>query len=429
MSQITARKRGKTWEYGFEGAKIDGKRKRITKSGFRTKAEALEAGAKAMAQYNNAGQSFTPSKISVADFLDYWMDNYCKMNLKYNTQLGYLNIIENHLKPRFGQYRLSSLTTAPIQEYTNELKMKGFSKNTVIGIISTFSGALGYAVEPMHFISYNPCTNIRYPKFKETQRESRYIITPEEFHSILTRFDSKSAFYLPLMIGYYTGLRISETFALTWDDINLENRTLTVNKIVVKRNYGVDVRTAMKETGKKEEKSAWYFGSPKTEGSNRTIKFGETLCRVLRDAKRKYKENRLRYGEYYTNIYLKPEKDEKGDEILRLVEIEKGIPCSLKHVNMLCIRENGQYVSTDSFKYCARVIHYDLKIAFNYHSLRHTHATTLIENGADVKDVQERLGHNRIQTTLQTYVHDTEAMSERSVNIFENAVNSRFANQ
>lgn len=428
MGQVTARKRGKTWEYGFEGAKIGGKRKRFTKGGFRTKAEALEAGAAAMTQYNNAGQSFTPSKISVADFLDYWMDNYCKMNLKYNTQLGYLNIIENHLKPRFGQYRLCALTAAPIQEYTNELKMKGFSKNTVVGIISTLSGALGYAVEPMHFISYNPCANIRYPKFRKTKKESRYIITPEDFQSILSRFNSKSPFYLPLMIGYYTGLRISETFALTWEDINLEERTLTVNKIVVKRRSADDV-WALRKENKKAEKFAWYFGSPKTEGSARTIKFGEALYRALKDAKRKCRENRLRYGEHYMNICLESEKDEKGDEILRLVEIESGLPCSLKRINMLCVRENGKYISTDSFKYCARVIQHDLNIAFNYHSLRHTHATTLIENGADIKDVQERLGHDCIQTTLQTYVHDTKAMSERSVNIFESAVNTSFANQ
>ena len=90
---------------------------------------------------------------------------------------------------------------------------------------------------------------------------------------------------------------------------------------------------------------------------------------------------------------------------------------------MVCITENGEYTSTDSFKYCSRVIHNQLKLAFDYHSLRHTHATLLIENGISPKSVQKRLGHKNIQTTLQTYVHDTEKMEQNAVDVFENAVN------
>lgn len=130
-------------------------------------------------------------------------------------------------------------------------------------------------------------------------------------------------------------------------------------------------------------------------------------------------KNKLLYGEYYNNIHLKKELDEKGEEIFRLIEIERSIPCSLPKVDMVCVRQNGEYASTDTFKYASRVIHNELKIAFNYHSLRHTHATMLIENGANVKDVQERLGHQDIKTTLQTYVHNTESLRNETVDIFE----------
>lgn len=221
------------------------------------------------------------------------------------------------------------------------------------------------------------------------------------------------------MIGFYTGLRISEAFALTWDDIDLKACTVSVNRQVVKRNFGADVRKAVEKKGKKESRSSWYFTSPKTESSRRTVKIGGTLCQALRQERTRQLENELKYAEYYTVHVLKKETDEKGNEMQRVVPVQKCLEPALPRAKMVCIAENGQYTSTDSFKYCSRIIHKELLLAFDYHSLRHTHATLLIESGADIKDVQVRLGHANTQTTLQTYVHDTEVMAERSVEIFE----------
>ena len=85
MGSINIRKRGKVFQYSFEIAKINGKRKQITKSGFRTKGEALEEGTKAYSEYLNTGIEFKENQISYNDYLDYWLENYCKANLKYNT--------------------------------------------------------------------------------------------------------------------------------------------------------------------------------------------------------------------------------------------------------------------------------------------------------------------------------------------------------
>lgn len=415
---LNVMKRGKSWQYRFDAASVNGKRKQISKSGFATKKEAVEAGTKAMAEYNSSGQCFEPSSISVADYLDFWFDNYVKMNLKYNSQVAYLSIIEKHLKPRFGIYKLSALQASSIQEMVNQLKINGLSKSQVTNILCTLSGALNYAVEPLHYLQFNPCKNVKIPKYREKETSCRYIITNDSMKKILERFPEGSNFYIAIMIGYYTGLRISECFALTWDDIDFDNKTLSVNKITVKRNHGVDAR---KMQGKKErqEKSTWYFGTPKTFGSKRTIMIGDTLYKVLKKEKSRQLKNEMQYGEYYTKIYKKPEKDEKGEIIYRLLEMEKSVPVVLSEANLICRKENGQLLSTDSFKYASRVIAHELCIPFNFHSLRHTHATLLIENGADIKDVQKRLGHERIETTLNTYTHDTKEMQKKSVDIFE----------
>lgn len=254
MGQLRTRKRGSTREWSFEGARINGKRNSISKGGYRTKAEALAAGTQAKAEYDNAGQLFNLSEISVSDYLDYWFDSYCKLNLRYNTQMGYLNIIEKHLKPALGHYQLKSLTPSSIQSFVNQLKQNGYAKGSVTRMLSVLSVAYEYAIEPLKYVQENPCQRIKIPKYETTSRQ-RCIIRPDEFERILQRFPENNIFHIPLLIGYYTGLRIGEVFSLTWEDIDLEQRTISVTKSAIKRNFGTEARKVLPEKGKKEEKS------------------------------------------------------------------------------------------------------------------------------------------------------------------------------
>lgn len=402
------RKRGTSWSYYFDLGKVNGKRKKKEKGGFRTKKEAEKALASAMDEYNKVGEIFEPTEIVVMDYLNEWFDLYCKTNLKYNTQRAYLNIINNHLIPSFGMYKLKVLTPALLQEYANNLKLNGYSKNHIVGILSMFSAALNYAVEPMHYLANNPMQYVKFPKVEKKPRE-RIILSLDEWERIRNRFHD-TRYYIPLMIGFYTGLRISETFGLTWDDIDFEKRTVFVNKQVIKR-FGTDV--------KKGGRASWYFTTPKTATSTRTVLFGETLDKALKTEKSNQLKNEMKYGDRYT-IYVKEiEKDEKGNNMIHITPVQKCVETPLERVRLICVDKNGRYTSTDTFKYCSRVIHNELHLVFDYHSLRHTHATLLIESGANVKNVQTRLGHTNITTTLQTYVHDTEKMSEQSVDLFE----------
>ncbi|MCC0701835.1 MULTISPECIES: site-specific integrase [unclassified Clostridioides] len=88
----------------------------------------------------------------------------------------------------------------------------------------------------------------------------------------------------------------------------------------------------------------------------------------------------------------------------------------------VCTKKNGSQITLHNLKNMSRTINRELGIDFNFHSLRHTHATMLLEAGANIKDIQKRLGHNKIATTMDTYSHVTDKMKTETVNIFEGII-------
>lgn len=167
MSEINVRKRGKKWQYQFEAAKIEGKRKQITKSGFNTKKEALEAGVKALAEYNNSGMYFEPSEISMSDYLDYWLKNYAEVNLRTNSISTYKTYIENYLKPTLGIYKVKSLTPSLLQDYINKKYTNGTTKSILKRLYSILNLSLKYAVHPCKYIKENPMQYVSMPKYEK----------------------------------------------------------------------------------------------------------------------------------------------------------------------------------------------------------------------------------------------------------------------
>ena len=388
------------WEWRFE-IRIDGKRKNFSKSGFTTKKEAEEAGTAALAEYNGGGY-VKPKEIVVADFLDLWIEEYVKINLRHKTQLCYIGIINNHLKPAFGHYQLKALTAGAIQKFANELKQKGLSERHTSNIISTLSTALNYAIEPLQFIKMNPCQFVTLPRF-EKETKQRNIIEQSDFEIIISRFPEGNKWHLPLMIGYHTGMRISEVFGLTWNDIDLENGIIHVTKQSIRYKPDNNVKTK------------WTLGKTKTKAAVRSFKIGSTLFELLQRENIRQKQNRLLYGQYYVKYGTKEFKDKNGEKLFELIP-------GAGDIKLLCVDHDGTQITTDSFKYCSRVIHHELKLDFDFHSLRHTHATILAESGANPKAVQNRLGHEKIETTLQVYAHKTKSMEEESVELFERAL-------
>ncbi len=407
MGQLRVRKRGSTWEWSFEGAKIGGKRNPISKSGYRTKADALAAGTQAKAEYENAGRVFTPSEMSVSDYLDYWYSNYVQTNLAYNTQISYERLIRVHLKPAFGIYRLNSLEPDIIQKWGDGMKRAGYSKSMVGNTLACLSGALNYAVYPCKYIRSNPCAYVKLPRIDTPDRRkahTEYVCSTEDFTAIINRFGPGSTFHLPLMTSYHCGTRLGETYGINLsEDINFERHSLTI-------------RRQMSNENKK-----WYYRPPKYN-SVRTIRIDPAYEELLKNEIHNRKKNMLRYGEYFTKTYVMPDG--------LIVQAPADIQIAGTEIMPLSAKENGEILTPWSFKYCAKVIHEELgNPLFHSHCLRHTHGTILAENGAQPKTVMERLGHRDIQTTLKHYVFNTEKMKDDAVRIFAQAISQPFAYQ
>lgn len=372
----SVRKRGEKWYYYFDLGTVNGKRKRIERVGGKTKKEAQEALRKAIYEYENTGVYKEESSISVSDYFDFWYENYAELNCKYNTLVTYKNVINNHIKPVLGNYKLKSLTPTIMQEFIND-KSKNFSKKTVQNIYSVMNNALKMAVVPYEHIKSNPLQYIKIPKFTGVKNNDLKIITIEQFNQLLNRYPFSSSYHLPLMIGFHTGMRIGEVCALTWDDVDFENKTISINKTMILKKG-----------------THYEIGTVKNSGSERKIIIGDSLLKTLKKQKLWQSENKLRYGEFYIN----------------------------EPYNFICTREDGSVVTTNALKNLNKVAKQELDIDFSFHSLRHTHATILLENGANIKDIQVRLGHSKISTTLDIYSHITNKRETTIIDIFESSI-------
>ena len=418
MGNVYVQKRGKVYQYQFAIASIDGKRKYKNKSGFRTKSEAIEAGVKAYNEYINVGHCIEPSKMSYSDYLDYWMKEHCEINLKYHTIQAYQNIIKNHIKPKLGFYMLSQLTTSVIQEFINNIYLeKGFSKNFLKNILKVLKGSLGYATDVVGFIKVNPSLKVRLPKYDMPDSDPVYILSNEEVEKILERFSNNPCVYYAFLTAYYTGLRVSEVFGLTWDDIDFVKRTITVNKNILKKNQAGGTK---KRLISGNSTTVWYFGTCKTKGSYRTIEIGDTLLKALKKYKEEQIQNRKDYGDTYMKHYKKIVNNPYNNKPeIKIINAYAELEVPLEEVKLVFLKKNGVFEGTDSCKYPFKVIHYELGIPCRFHDFRDTHATRLIEAGADIKAVSKRLGHSNIRTTYEIYVKVTTKMESDTVEKFE----------
>ncbi len=413
MGSINIRKRGNVYQYSFEIAKIGGKRKQMTKSGFKTKFEAQQEGTKAYNEYLNTGNTFKENQVSYSDYLDYWIEHYCKSNLKYNTIQTYVTIINKYLKPNIGSYRLTSITSVRLNTFISELCMKhDYSRVYFANILKVLKGSFRDACDVYGLIKYNPALTIRLPKMNKSIEDVKHVYSQEEIEKILDRFKNDDTFTCAFLTSCYTGMRTGEVFALTWEDIDLENRIININHSVYDK--------------KKDKKGRWFIGTTKTETGTRKIHISQTLYMALNNFKLKQDKLKKLYGNKYRYYHIEEEKNAYGKVVeYRIVENDN-TGNTYNNINLVFTIHDGTYKGTDIIKYPYSIIHNELGIKkCRFYDLRGSYATKILKNGVEIRDVADILGHRNIETTENYYISSSKESRKEACDIFDNLTKSK----
>jgi integrase len=405
MAKVNVRKRGKKWEWRFEGAIVDGKRQQPSKGGYLTQREAMEAGTKAYAEYLNSGIVVQDKEMSVSDFLKEWLNDDILPNKAYGTFRATQSCVKNHLDPLLGKYKLVSVNSEVIQRYLVEMKSKGYSKQTIQQFYSMANQAFKYAVKVKKYIKRNPMNDVIVPKNLKAGAK-REALEDDLWDQILELFPEGHRARVPLIIGYHTGMRISEVCALTWSDVDFGNDTIAITKQMCKKKGIPD----------------WYYIPTKTDCSVATIKMGQTLREVLWEEKQRQEANEKELGMLWQIYRTQHEVGDNGDDIVRIIPYSKYVDSDLPRVYPICVNECGHYTKAECLVRASDKIRKTLKIQFSFHGLRHTHGTILAEEGINPKAIQQRLRHASIVTTMNTYVHATDELQNQAITGFEHRV-------
>lgn len=408
----------KSYEYRFEGAVINGKRKWITKSGFKTKTEAKRAGLTALQQYETIGQVISPSDMSFADYLDLWLKDDCMVDLKPTTIANYQKKIENHIKPALGGYHLRAIKKEDLQTFILEMFDNGYAKNTLSCIIGILSKSMNYAVDHKYLL-YSPAIRLKLPKNRTPKKPTRSIereyIPIDIATAIFKRFPEGAPNHIPLRLGYECGLRISEAFALVWEDIDIANKTITINRQIQWQQDNTKTRREkVLSNGHSESGSGfWYFTNPKYN-SFRTIAISDSLAGLLKREQERQEVMKQYYKDNYAFCYAEQPLlfgGKTNPQVFSINPINNIGAGTL--INFVCVRNNGTYITSRTMQHTSTVIRKDIYERFSYHALRHTHSTMLYEAGTSDKYISERLGHKDSRITRETYIHLTDLSREQ----------------
>lgn len=368
-------KKGATRSYRLDLGKLDGKRKQIERSGFKTEKEADAALIEALNGFTKTGILLEDKKITFEQIFKEFIETEAPNTRRYATITQYNSLYKNHFQ-EFAPRYIFQISEKQIQEFIN-IKCETLSDEYVRSLYNFLLVLFNFAIK-RKYLKTSPMINVHQPQSYRDYGDIK-TYTKEELQLMDTRFKSTNL-YTAFLLGANLGIRVGECFALRFSDINWEKETIRIDKQLQFQN------------------KMWSLIYPKTQNAVRTIKLSKNLIEHLKLLQKINEALKVDYGlAYKTNIVM--EKRGKSEKLLTIPDF-------------INIKPNGQMLTTDSQKILSRIAKTELNIDFKYHNLRHTHATLLAENGVNPKNVQERLGHGKLEITLRYYTHVTDAMHE-----------------
>lgn len=310
-----------------------------------------------------------PNEIILQDFLLDFLEKY-KMNLSITTYNCYMRICKKYIIPLLGDIKLCDIRPIHIQNYVDDL-LDLLTPQTIKVHLNILNLALKRASR-LKLIKENVVQFVEVPKNKKYKNE---IYNAEDMKKLLEK-SRETSLELPIILASGLGLRISEILGLTWNNIDFNDFTITIDKITVR------------------DKGQVILKEPKTESSIRTISAPKEIILMLKQLKKDRLAAKLR--------------GEKSHRELIFYD---------KNLNPI-----AQDVLSKKFRYFLQ--ENNLK-HIRFHDLRHSHVTMLIDAKVPIKVISERVGHSNVNTTLNIYSHalremDQEASDKISDTLFNN---------
>ena len=349
---------------------LNGKAQSTTRRGFKTRKEAQEAFNQLQLDVYNG--TYKKRQIETyRDIYNVWVEHY-ENTVEESTYVKTMSIFKNHILPKMGDYKIDKIDIATCQKHVNE-----WSKKLV-----HFRKVKAYAAKVLNhaikhgYLEKNPFNLVEMPKPKkqvslDNDDEFTNFYEREQLLQLLDAFKltSNLMIYTLFHLLAFSGMRKSEALALTWNDVNFVENEIRINKAI---SRGIDCQLYLKTT---------------KNGVIRTISMDQQTMDLLAE----WKEE----------------------------QAEKFNTKTAKKQLVFTNRNNDFIQPVQTQKWLQQIFNkFDLP-KITTHGLRHTHCSLLFEAGASIKEVQERLGHTDVKTTMDIYTHVTKRTKASTIDKFE----------